>query len=374
MTIVHVTAPGSFGGLERVVSGLAAGVSDRGRDVAVVTVFSDGRAMPQWLLELTDHRVHIELLSLSSRQYLREREVVGSLFTRLGASVIHTHGYRSDVLHSGVARALGLPVVSTAHGFTSLGFRGKAYEWLQKRAWRGFDAVVAVSHPLADALLAAGVSASRLETIPNGTVQPTSSPPSRDQARRALGVDGPSPVIGWVGRLSEEKDPHLAIDALRRLPDSSARLCFVGDGPLRASLQSRVSELGLTSRVVLAGSLPDARAAYAGFDVMLVTSRSEGTPMVVLEAAAALVPIVATSVGGIPDMVGSDALLVSSRGAEALAQAVSHSLANPEESRLRALRLLHRMTETTPGQDWISRYLAVYDRVRNYSRPIANPS
>jgi glycosyltransferase involved in cell wall biosynthesis len=359
-SIIHVTAPAGFGGLERVVSGLARAQVERGHRVALVMALSPSASVPEWAAALGRDGVVVEPLFVGDRSYLAERRAVRAAVTRFRADVMHTHGSRSDVLHLGAARALGVRVVSTAHGFITVGSKGKLYRWLQLRAWRRFDAVVAVSAALRDTLVAEGVAPDRIALIRNGLV-PVPALYSRTEARTLLGIPANAPAVAWVGRLSEEKAPLLALDAFARLSDRSAHLTFIGEGPLRSALLQRATELGVGDRVRADGSRSDAAELLPAFDALLLSSQTEGTPMVILEAAMAGVPIVATSVGGVPDVVGTDALTVPAGDAVALADALAASLTDRHAAEERARRLGARLRSADAAEDWVGRYLALYE-------------
>src|SRR5207245_5222223 len=111
-------------------------------------------------------------IAIPRRGYLQERAEVARLCRRLRPDVVHTHGYRADVLDAAIARGLGIPVVSTVHGFTGGDRRNRFYEWLQRRALRRFDAVVAVSRTLVDDLAESGVLGERLPYVQNAWYPP----------------------------------------------------------------------------------------------------------------------------------------------------------------------------------------------------------
>lgn len=367
MRIAHVTAPAQFGGLERVVSGLARGQRARGHEVMVIAVISPGVAIPPWVPALADAGVRVEVHHVGNRAYFAERRLVRRLLQEMRADVVHTHGYRSDVLHLSVAHGLGMPVVSTAHGFASQRPGLSLHEKIQVYAWRRVDRVVAVSEPLQQHLIRLGVPAARIAQIRNGFV---GSPGSltREEARRELGLPSDAPVIGWVGRMSGEKDPMLAVEVLAALAAPHAHLCFIGDGPLRAACEARAAALGLGGRLRASGARPEAARFLAAFDVLLLSSQTEGTPMTILEAAMAGVPIVSTSVGGVPDVVREDGALVPHGDAALLAAAVRGAIENPAEAARKSDRLRTRLMREEAMDDWVGSYEALYRSL------IANPS
>lgn len=187
LRILHVLAPAPFGGLERVVESLATQQAHAGSEVHVAAVLDEGVADHPLLRTLAARGVHTHALTVPARAYRFEQGLVRSLCTQLHPDVVHTHGYRTDVLHTGVARSLGIPAVSTSHGFIGGGWKNRVFEHLQRRAYRRCDAVVAVSRPMASMLLSAGIPRARLHVIPNAW---TNTVPflSRPDARRELGV------------------------------------------------------------------------------------------------------------------------------------------------------------------------------------------
>ncbi|HSU43634.1 MAG TPA: glycosyltransferase [Casimicrobiaceae bacterium] len=165
-----------------------------------------------------------------------------------------------------------------------------------------------------------GVAPSRLTLIRNGVDSERFVP---RPGIAAAGADAP-PLVGYVGRLSPEKNPalflHSAALVHARLPD--VRFVVIGDGPLRAGLESLAARLRIGHVVTFAGECADMPARYAALDLMLLTSWHEGTPLAVLEAMSCALPIVATDVGGVPELVvcGTTGWLVPAGDAVAMAE------------------------------------------------------
>jgi glycosyltransferase involved in cell wall biosynthesis len=363
MNILHVTAPAAFGGLERVVEALARRTAALGHQVQVAMALSPNDPVPAWSASLEAAGVRAIPLHLSSRAYLAERRAIRALGRAHGTDVMHTHGYRSDVLHLGVARRLGVPIVSTAHGFASRTPGYSRNERLQVWAWRRFDAVVAVSEPLRAQLESFRVPFERLHLIRNG-IAGGSVPLARAEARRRLALPAEGGVIGWVGRLSDEKHPLLAIESFALLAAPEATLCIIGDGPLREACAVRAHELGVADRVVFAGAHPDAAPLMSAFDLLLLSSRTEGTPMVVLEAASAAVPVVSTAVGGVPALLGDAGGWLATPGdSSALAEALRAAFGDRAERLRRGAALQAAVQSRAAGDDWVERYVALYERL-----------
>lgn len=298
------------------------------------------------------------------RAYRTEWTALDATIRRLGADVVHTHGYRADVIAGAVARRAGVPSVTTVHGFTGGGRKNRLYEWLQLRAFRRAAAVVAVSRPLVDRLANEGVPRDRIVCIPNAWA-PTDELYARDDARRRLGIPADRFVLGWVGRISQEKGADVFIRALALLRDPAVAAAIVGDGRERPAAEMLAAQLGVADRITWHGTLADAPRLYTAFDGFVLSSRTEGTPMALFEAMSAGVPVVATRVGGVPDVAGdgSAALLVPPEDPAALAAAIAELRADPARARERADAASSRLADAYGVEPWLDAYDALYTRV-----------
>lgn len=361
LSIVHILDPAPAGGLESVVHGLACGQLRGGHRVRVLAPRSAQGEEHPFLEPLRRAGVPFDLLDLPPRGYLAERRRVAELLRQHRPHVVHTHGYRPDLLDAGVARALGIPVVTTVHGSSKMGGVTRLYEWMQWRAFRRFDRVVAVSRPLGASLEAAGVPARRISVIPNALAG-GGERPGRAAARAALGVeDGGAPLIGFVGRLIPAKGADLFLEALAAVRDLPWRASVIGDGGDRPMLEALAARLGIADRVRFHGAVDGAGALFAAFDLFVLSSRTEGTPMVLLEAMDARVPVVATRVGGVPDVVGPrEALLVPALDVPALSAAVRGALGDGGAARARAEEAARRVAGEFGAERWLARHEDVY--------------
>jgi glycosyltransferase involved in cell wall biosynthesis len=321
LRVMHVAAPGPTGGLESVIVQLSAGLRARGHDVRVAAVLLPGTDEAHPFLEmLAREGVPAHPVLVRGREYRAERRAVRALMLAHEVQVLHTHGYRPDVLHGSVAHALGRVQVSTLHGFVGGTWRGRFYEWLQVRMARRADRVVAVSAPIAERLAGAGITGN-VELVRNA-VAPCRDALSREEARRALGLPLEGFLVGWVGRVSSEKGPDLFVEALVRT-NAAIHGVIVGDGPELPSARTLAVVRGIAARLHTVGLVPQASRYLAAFDALALTSRTEGTPMILLEAMWAGVPIVATAVGGVPQVLSSsEATLVPPGDAAAVAAAL----------------------------------------------------
>ena len=361
LRIAHVIAPGIVGGANTVVRLLSASQQALGHRVIVLTVVGPSEVGHPFLDELSSAGIAAIPVAVPTRGYAAERRRVRAILEEFTPSVVHTHGYRADVVDAPVARALGVPVVSTVHGFTGGGWKSQCYQWLQRRAFRHCDAVVVVSRPLVEEIAASGVGRDRIHCVPNA-FKPAAGALRRDEARKALGLPERGHVVGWVGRLSREKGADVFLDAFAQmLSFVDATAVVIGDGAEREALERQAQRSGIGDRVRFRGALPQAERYFAAFDLFVLSSRTEGTPMVIFEGMAAAVPVVATRVGGVPDLLGdSPDRLVPSEDASALAAAMAKCARDPQAAAEQAIAARRRV-ETEHGVDqWCARYDRIY--------------
>ena len=368
LSILHVLASGEVGGLESVVKALAVGLSQRGHHVNVIAILDLERAPHSFELSLARAGLPVTPIRLPPRAYLRERRRLSEHFLRAAPQAVHTHGYRADVQAGSVARRLGIATISTVHGFTGGDWKNRLYERLQERALRRSDAVVAVAPTLVGRLRSRGIAEERIHLIPNAWAGPSGLLP-RDQARRDLGLSERAWIAGWVGRVSHEKGADVLLAALAQPEALSVEACIIGDGPERTTLEEKARPSEMGRRVRWAGICAEAARLYRAFDAFVLSSRTEGTPIALFEAIAAEVPIVATRVGGVPDVVGeNEAWLVDPEDPKAIARALAAIRADPVEARRRCEAARRRLTENFSLDPWIERYEDLYRSLSGRSR------
>lgn len=358
-SVLHVVAPAGIGGLERVVQMLASGQHAAGHDVRVCAIYAGRENAPRFLEPLADAGIPVHEVRVPGRGYLRERRAVADICRAHRPDIVHTHGYRPDVVDAGLARSLGRAAVSTVHGFTGGGLRNRCYENLQLRALRRLDAVVAVSRPLRVRLRSAGVPESRLHVVPNAWGGCAFM--ERSEARRDIGIEGDGFVAAWVGRLSPEKGPDLMVDALAHLRDVPIRVVVFGDGPQQPALLARARRTGVQARLDWRGAVPGAARFLRAFDAFVLSSRTEGTPIALLEAMSAGVPVVAAQVGGVPDLVSpGEAELVPAESSIALANALRAIHRDRAFAATKARAAHERLGREFAIEPWIVRYDDAY--------------
>jgi len=242
--------------------------------------------------------------------------------------VLASWAYPDAVAAGWLARRLGIPYLVKVHGSD---LNVQATHALRRpqiqAALRGAGAVVAVSHALAGKVTELGVQRSRVHVVYNGVDHALFAPGSRSEARVRLGLSADTPLLLYVGNLKSSKG---CLDLLEALPavlaiHPRAHLVYVGAGAIRSTLLARAAELGCAKRVQLVGEVPhgDLVHWFRAADLLCLPSHNEGVPNVVLEAMACGTPVVASKVGGIPEVVPDYAgILVPPHAIEALSAAL----------------------------------------------------
>lgn len=222
-------------------------------------------------------------------------------------NILHPHNYKTDILAYLSSRFYPARCVSTLHGFVDRNRKMKLYKQLDLALLRRFDQVKVVSKPLLFLAEEAGISPDKISLIPNAIDLDlmVCGGRERDLLREEFDLEAGQPLIGMVGRLDKEKNPGLLLEALpeliSRFPD--LKCIFVGEGPLREDLIKRCGEIGVGSSVIFAGYREDARDIISLLNVVVIPSWTEGIPKTLLESMAFKKPVVATAVGGMPDII-----------------------------------------------------------------------
>jgi glycosyltransferase involved in cell wall biosynthesis len=252
--------------------------------------------------------------------------------------IVHTHTAKAGLLGRLAARVAGVPVVvHTFHGHVLRGYFGPVTTAFYRAVERGLsawsDVLVAVSDSVKSDLVALGVApAARIRVIPLGLdLEPLAGALPRGSLRGEAGVAAGAPLVGIVGRLAPIKDLGTFLRAAEAVREAvpAVRFAVVGDGEERAALEAESARRGLQECVFFHGWRRDMSEVYGDLDVVVNCSRNEGTPVALIEALAAARPVVATRVGGTPDLLGEGrrGLLVPPGDPAALAAGILEALA-----------------------------------------------
>lgn len=367
MRIVHLVIGGEVAGGQLVALSLADAARDHGHDVSFVSPTGGafvGRA------EAAGFRVRIVPLggALDARSLIRLRRAL----RKERADILHTHAHFSvNVLGRMAARLAGAAVVGHAHienVFRSGRAARRAQLAVDNATARLCARILAVSEATRESLVGQGYPAGRVEVVPNG-IDVTEATP-----RRPEGVPAGAQVLLLVGRLAAVKGQRELIGALPSLPEAVAVLVGLeleGDATFVSGLKQEAARLGVADRVLLTGYRADVPELLAGADIFVLPSYAEGLPVTILEAMAQARPVVATSVGGTPELVvdGETGVLVPPGDVDALSRALAHLLADPDRRRALGEAGRRRVLERFSARAAAERVLAVYAEVRPTMTP-----
>jgi glycosyltransferase involved in cell wall biosynthesis len=347
--VLRVIARLNMGGPALHVAYLTEGLMKRGYDTTLVAG-SLARGEDSMAFVADARGVEIVRIDELGREISPLRDLMATiklarLIRKERPQILHTHTAKAGTVGRVAARLAGSRrppiVVHTFHGHVLRGYFGPVrslfFRLLERWLAAGTTALIAVSPQVRDDLVALGVAPRerfvviRLGIELDERVAPEQN--GRAESRRYLGIPGDRFAVGWIGRMTAVKRTDDVLVAFKRLRDSGvdAMLCMVGDGPERLQLEQRAHELGVARDTVFLGYQEDVAPFYAAFDALVLPSGNEGTPVTVIEALAAERPVVATRVGGVPDVVrdGEDGFLVEAGATDDLADRLERLARDP---------------------------------------------
>jgi glycosyltransferase involved in cell wall biosynthesis len=348
--ILRVIARLNMGGPALHVAYLTAGLRKRGYDTTLVAG-SLARGEDSMAFVADELAVPIVRIDELGREISPVRDLVATfrlarLIRRERPDILHTHTAKAGTVGRVAALLAGRRrppiVVHTFHGHVLRGYfgpvRSRLFRLLERWLAGHTTALIAVSPQVRDDLVALGVApAERFAVIRLGIELDERVDGAQDgrlESRRYLGIPPERFAVGWIGRMTAVKRTDDVLVAFKRLRDAGvdATLCMVGDGPDRPSLERRAHELGIVRDTLFLGYQEDVAPYYAAFDALVLPSSNEGTPVSAIEALAAGRPVVATRVGGVPDVVreGEDGYLVEPGATDELADRLAELARDPE--------------------------------------------
>ena len=321
-----------FGGAERHVVDLAVALRRKGHEVTVACSVAGELSGP---LQEAGIPVRPMLKRLVKRRFsLAFARKLRRLLKGGGFDLVHAHVYASATAATLATLGLDVPLVITEHSEGS--WRTWHARQMSRLVYRRAKHVVAVSSSIRRLLLEEyGAPPKRMIVVPNAVTEGSDTTPGESPLLPDEWREGP--LVGVLAQLKPEKGLSTFLEAAAHVSPllPNVRFLVIGDGPLRGDLEASTQHLGLNQRVRFLGFRSDARALVELLDVLVVPSLSEGAPLVVLEAMAAGIPVVASRVGGIPDQIRHEreGLLVPPGNSAALGNALVGLLRNPARAR-----------------------------------------
>lgn len=328
--VLHLIDSAGMYGAERVVIALLEELKRSSFSGVLGCIREDSSEVPAIAKEAMKRNLPVEFFTMR-----RGLNVLGALrVLRYARSneigVIHTHGYKPNMLCAVVPRG-GIKVVSTVHGWAkqTAGARGRLYEGLDALSLRRMDRLVAVSEAVRDDLVKRHISRGVVAVIYNGlSLESYDIGSAGPSVRNEYGLAEDAFVIGAVGRLATVKGFEYLIDAIASLTGDipTCRLIIAGEGPLKEHLARRIAAHRLKGIVKLIGFEGSIVRLLSAIDLFVMPSLSEGLPMALLEAMACRRPVIASAVGGVPEVIvdGENGVLCGPADPQALADCIRH--------------------------------------------------
>ena len=295
----------------------------------------DNNGQPNDLLKAAEAQ-NIQTLSLRSnppfhlKLILQLRRFLCDNSVRL----LVTHGYKSNIIGYLSSQTLDVSQVVYSHGWTGESAKVRLYEYVDRQIMKLIRNIVAVSEGHKRQIVAIGIPDGRITVVHNAVFVPEQL--QREKIRERFSLPGDAVLVISVGRLSPEKNFAGLIEAATPIILQRNNIYFIvlGEGVLRQELEQQIFGKGLQSRFLLPGFSDDVQSLLTDANIFVSSSHTEGLPVAVLEGAGAGLPVVATAVGGTPEVVrdGYNGLLVPAGDVEALRRAIEHLLDNPDEA------------------------------------------
>jgi glycosyltransferase involved in cell wall biosynthesis len=363
---MHLIDSGGLYGAERMLLGLVQESMHQGIRATIVSIGDLGVAEKP--LEQAAAAAGLPLIPLRIKNGLNlsgAREIL-ALAKAKGADLLHSHGYKCNILMGLIPRRWRLPCVTTVHGYVHSPFATRmwCYEWLDRKMLSRLERVVLVSEQTLSHSRVRGLALDNVSVIANGLDCRTSVPAQSLPPPISTFIASAAPLLLAVGRLSQEKGFDTLVRAFAQIlpAHADARLLIVGEGSERLLLERLIRELNLQDAVLLPGFSDQVSALLCRADLFLMPSLTEGLPMAMLEAMAADVPVIAAAVGGIPQLLegGRCGKLVAAGEVDALAAAIAELLADPAEAAALAALARHRQQTAYSVKAMTDGYLALY--------------
>ena len=334
ITVMHLRASNFVGGPEKQILEHLLRV-DRQRFRPILCSFcNDGT--PNDLLKAGQSH-NICSLSLNSKSAFSPKVIwqLRKLLKENSVQILVTHGYKPNIVGILAAQSLDIPIIVYSHGWTGENAKIRFYEFLDRLALKFVPSIVAVSEGHKRQIVAHGIPGGRITVVHNAVSVPEQI--VHRSIRDFYSLPGNATVVISAGRLSPEKNFAGLIEAAAPVIRDRDNVYFVvlGEGVLRQELERQIAKEGLQGRFLLPGFSEDVQSLLPDADIFVSPSHTEGLPVAVLEGAGAGLPVVATAVGGTPEVIRDryNGLLVPAGDVDALRRSIEYLLESPVEAR-----------------------------------------
>ena len=365
--VLHLIGSNLVGGPEKQILHHAQDMQDTEYQLSIGS-FHDLKDRPEVLVAAEQRNIPTLCLPGGVRLDLVRR--LAKMLSQRKGSLLCTHGFKANVVGYLAARRTGTSHVAFVRGFTAENRRVRFYEMLERQALKRADRVVCVSESQAKQIAPIRGNRRAPIVVKNAMLPPYSRLQNRPtMSRNDLSIPTSAFVFGSVGRLSTEKGHRFMVSAFHKLcaeapVGAQLYLIIVGDGKEEQPLKQQATRLGIREQVHFAGFQGSPTEWMQMMDCLVQPSLTEGTPNTVLEALCLKLPVIASAVGGVPDLIvdGKNGLLVSAADVDQLAAAMKKMWLSPDLRSQLAAGAEDLLQEYSPAYQR-QRLIEVYDEV-----------
>lgn len=376
MRVLHLLSSTGYHGAENMAAELIRQLSVQGVNNHLGVFRSSDRSNLD-ILEVTQG--HIEngtVYDCRGRLDIRTVFALRKYIVSHDIDIVHSHKYKTNLYAFLANIGLRKKLFSTCHNWLGDSLAMRFYAWLDKRILRNFDMIVGVSNEIRDELKK-HVPHDKIMKVGNGIdIQKYNKLVEKNKAKRELHIDNKQ-VIGFVGRLSPEKGIGYLLRAVSNLINEGLNVCamIVGDGEQVGALREEARALHMADRVIFTGNRNDTPMLYAAMDVFVLPSLQEAFPMVILEAMACGVPVVATRVGDVAEIIepNTSGLLVEARDVTALQDAIKEVLTHKDAAARMSEAARTRTEQKFSSVAMAKQYYSLYQRVMGIDLHVTMP-
>lgn len=343
--ILHLISTVSFLGAEQVIAEICCHTNTNKYNVFLGILSASDHVQLAFQAKLKSNKVTVTTFRCAGMLDISSLKTIKHFMSKHQIDILHTHGYKADIYALTIKKLYSTRffLIASVHNWMIGTMREKIYKTLDKFVLKYFDHIITVSREIESELTYSRICDHRLHYIPNGiNVDSCLSGLCRPAARLELGISDDTYAIGCVASLTYEKAHEHLIEAISilALEFPAINAVLVGEGSRRAFLEDIAKSLNVADKIVFLGYRHDVRQLYAAFDLFTLVSRTEGLPMALLEAMASGIPVVASSVGAIPELIGTNerGLLVKPCNVNEIVKAIKWHILNHEASKLLAVK------------------------------------
>lgn len=362
--ILHLISSSGLLGAERVLLELAEQSKRAGLKITIGVLKNSRNPNLELANTATGLGFQVQIFPCNGRLDKKTIRMIKDYMDKAGVQILHSHNYKSNFYAWRALTNNNIKWVVTNHG-RRFGPKIMLYSFLDGFVVGHADRVIAVSKEIVKKMKLAGIDSSKICPIENGvSLERFQNNIASDLIRESLGVKKDVSVIGSVGALTKEKGHSYLLKAIPMVVQRFPKTIFllVGDGRERPYLESMTSKLGIADKVIFAGMRTDIPEILSILDVFVLPSLNEGLPMALLEAQAARIPVVATSVGAIPDVLenGVTGILILPKDPQAIAEAIIMILSDKKFASGIAQKGFERVRDNFSSEKMGDKYLSIY--------------